>query len=305
LVAAAGANEHPAWAYPVNPPGLTAKADDGRTLHVPDSGVGFTRSQITAIGGAVPDWHPNEHPPMPSIVAQSREPKVYACGYCHLPTGAGRPENASLAGLTAPYIKQQMEAFRKGDRPGSSPDRMPQTVMIAIAQSVTEAEIDAAAAYFASLKPQSFVRVVESATVPKTHVAGWTLTRSLEGGSEPIGLRIVEIPEDFERFELRDSRTPYEAFVPPGSLARGAHLVTTGGAGKTLQCLTCHGPELKGLVDVPRLVGRSPSYLLRQLYDLKHGARKGGTTELMKPVVAQLELEDMVDIAAYLASLQP
>lgn len=79
----------------------------------------------------------------------------------------------------------------------------------------------------------------------------------------------------------------------------------TTGAGKTTQCGTCHGADLKGLGPVPGLAGRSPSYLVRQLYDMQHGARKGTWTELMKPVVAKLSDEDMIAIAAYTASLQP
>ena len=299
------ATEFPAWAYPVVSPGSPPGPDDGRARHVPDSDVTFTRTQIAAIGGRVPDWHPDEHPPMPDIVAKGRPPQVFACGYCHLPTGAGRPENTSLAGLTAAYIKQEMLAFRKGDRPGSEPRRLPQTLMIAIANAVTTAEIEEAAAYFASLKPASFVKVVETATVPKTVVAGWTLTPAPKGGTEPIGNRILEMPEDFARFEHRDSRTPYLAYVPLGSIQRGAELVATGGNGKTLLCSTCHGPELKGLADVPRLLGRSPSFLMRQLYDLRSGGRKGGASELMKPVVVNLTDEDLVAIVAYLASREP
>jgi cytochrome c553 len=294
-----------AWAYPVNPKGVAPIADDGSAKRVPNSAAAFTRTQIAAIGGEVPDWHPDEHPPMPAIVARGRAPLVYACGYCHLPTGAGRPENTSLAGLTSTYIKQQMLAFRNGDRPGSEPFRLPQTLMIAVAKEATETEIAEAAAYFASLKPVSFVRVVETSSVPKTVVAGWTLTTAPGGGSEPMGCRIIEMPEDFERFELRDSRTPYVAYVPIGSIARGADLIATGGKGKTVQCVACHGPELKGLADVPRLAGRSPSYLIRQLYDLRNGTRKGGAAALMKPVVAHLTDEDMVALAACLASREP
>jgi cytochrome c553 len=59
------------------------------------------------------------------------------------------------------------------------------------------------------------------------------------------------------------------------------------------------------LSDVPRLAGRSPSYIVRQLYDFKVGARTGGGSELMKPVVASLTLDDMIDLAAYVASLPP
>jgi cytochrome c553 len=297
--------EIPAWAYAVNPAGSQPVVDDGRVKHVPDSVAGFTHQQIIAITVQPPDWHPEEHPAMPGIVGRSREPQVYACAYCHLPNGAGRPENASLAGLTPGYILSQMTAFREGRRPGTESRRLPQSLMISLAQALTETELAEAAAYFAGLKPVAYVKVVESEIVPKTVVAGWMLAKAPDGGTELIGNRIIEIAEDFEHFENRDSRTPYLAYVPRGSLRRGAALASTGGEGRTLLCITCHGPELKGLADVPRLAGRSPSYLFRQLYDLRQGRRTGGAAELMKPVVANLTDEDMVDLAAYLASREP
>jgi len=300
------ADDFPAWAYPVNPPASGAIVpDDGQPRHVPDSPLAFTRTEISAIAVQAPDWHPDEHPPMPSIVANGRAPAVLACGYCHLPNGAGRPENTSVAGLSANYIRQQMHAFKNGDRPGSEPKRLPQTNMIALARSATEAEIEAAAQYFSSLKPVSFIRVIEAADVPKTIVAGWTLTFAPDGGTEPLGRRIIEMPEEFQRFENRDSRTPYIAYVPVGSVKKGAELVASGFGDKARQCATCHGPDLHGLGDVPRLTGRSPSYLFRQLYDFKQGTRRGGAAELMKPTVAQLETDDMIAIAAYLASRAP
>jgi cytochrome c553 len=238
---------------------------------------------------------------MPGIVGRSREPGVYACGYCHLPNGAGRPENANLAGLSASYIKAQVLAFRDGNRPGSEPARLPQNLMIEIAKALTQAEIEESAAYFGALAPVSYVRVIESPDVPRTSVAGWMLTQAPGTDTEPIGTRIIELTPDFERFEHRDSRTPYVAYVPAGSIARGAELVTTGGNGRTLPCAVCHGPDLNGLADAPPLNGRSPSYLFRQLYDMRGGMRKGATVELMKPVVAKLTDADMVAIAAYLA----
>jgi cytochrome c553 len=128
------------------------------------------------------------------------------------------------------------------------------------------------------------------------------LTKTPGASTEPIGNRIVELAEDVERFDRRDSRAPYVAYVPVGSIARGAELVTTGAAGRTLPCAACHGPELKGLADVPRIATRSPSYLFRQLYDLRNATRRGAAAELMKPVVANLTDADMVAIAAYLAS---
>src|SRR5207248_7793342 len=104
---------------------------------------------------------------------------------------------------------------------------------------------------------------------------------------------------------LRDARSGFIVYVPMGSIKKGEALVTTGGGGKTVQCGACHGADLKGLGPVPGLAGRSPSYLVRQLYDMQQGARKGLWTELMKPVVAKLSEEDMLNIAAYTASRMP
>jgi cytochrome c553 len=296
--------EFPSWAYAVPAPGAKDPVDDGMPRHVPNSTVSLTLKQYEAHKAPVPDWHPDEHPPMPRIASVGREPQVMACSYCHLPNGAGRPENTSLSGLTPAYIKQQILDFKQGNRAGSEPRRGPQKSMIAIAKAVSDDEVAEAAAYFSSIKPQSFVTVVETDTVPKSYVAGAMLARIPGAGNEPLGGRIIEMPDDLGRAENRDSQTPYTAFVPIGSIKRGGELVMTGGGGKVLQCIMCHGPELKGLGDFPRLAGRSPSYLMRQLYDFKAGTRTGATG-LMKVVVANLSQDDMVDIAAYLASRSP
>ena len=195
-----------------------------------------------------------------------------ACATCHTPSGAGRPENANVQGLTPGYIKQQIANFRNGNRNGSEAKRVPQNLMIAIAKAVTDAEVEEAAAYFSKVKVETFVKVVESATSPKTTVVGGMLAKHPEGGTEPIGNRLIEVPDDLEIAENRDSRTTYTAYVPMGSLKKGEALVSNGG-GKTIQCAVCHGADLKGLGDVPRIAGRSPSYVFRQLYDIKTGKR--------------------------------
>ncbi len=118
-------------------------------------------------------------------------------------------------------------------------------------EDITDAEVQAAAAYFSALKPRSNIRVVETDTVPKTFVAGWFLAASNTGEKEPIGQRIIEVPEDLEQFENRDPRSQFIAYVPIGSIAKGAALVSTGGEGKTLQCAICHGQDLKGLGGIP------------------------------------------------------
>lgn len=301
---ATGQQSPPAWAYPVNPPGIQPAADDGTLNQVPGSAAAFSRTQLRDLFN-VPDWHPGDHPAMPEIVSHGRKPNTLACGFCHLPTGYGRPENSSLAGLPVAYIVQQLADFKSGARKTSVPARLPAKLMTSVAESVTDGEVAAAAAYFSGLKPKSHVRVVETNTVPSTYVTGWILAKSRTGGMEPIGQRIIEVPEDVERFELRDGRTEFTAYAPIGSIAKGEALVRTGGAGKTIQCGICHGSDLKGLGLLPGIASRSPSYIMRQLYDLQSGARAGAGSALMKPVVAKLSEEDMVSIAAYLASRVP
>jgi cytochrome c553 len=56
---------------------------------------------------------------------------------------------------------------------------------------------------------------------------------------------------------------------------------------------------------VPALAGRSPSGLVRQLYDFKAGTRNGPGAAMMKPEVVNMTDDVRLDIAAYLASLNP
>ena len=297
------ADSLPVWAYPVNPPGIKPAPDDGALKHVPNSAAAYTLTQIRDLFSP-PDWRPDNHPSMPDVVGRGNKPGQFACGYCHLPNGLGRPENSSLAGLPAAYIAQQVADFRSGVRKSSEPASLPINFMVAVAKLVSEEDTKIAAGYFASLKPAPWIRVVETETVPKTKVGGWMLIADDSGGTEPIGQRIIEMPENLERTELRDSASGFIAYVPVGSIRKGEALITSG-AGKTTPCAICHGTELKGLGPVPALAGRSPSYIVRQLYDIQHGVRNGQWAELMKSVVAGLSAEDMVAIAAYTASLAP
>ena len=298
----------PYWAYAVNPPkdastGAAKRADDA-PQNVPNSKATFTLAQIGDLYG-VPDWHPAGHPAMPEVVARGRKPEVYACGYCHLPNGQGRPENSSLAGLPVGYMVQQMADFKSGQRKSSVPADLPVAIMVASETKANEKEIQAAAAYFSGLKPKPWIRVVETSTIPKNHIAGWMLVVSEPVTMEPIGHRIIETPENLERTELRDDTSGFIAYVPVGSVKRGNVLVTTGGAGKTMACAICHGSDLRGLGSVPSIAGRSPSYIVRQLWDIQGGVRNGSATQLMKQPVARLTLDDMIAIAAYAASLHP
>jgi len=95
------------------------------------------------------------------------------------------------------------------------------------------------------------------------------------------------------------------AYVPVGSIQKGKELVGKGVGGGGTQCAGCHGPALAGVGGIPALAGRSPSYAVRQLYDFKSGARAGHGSEMMKPVVEKITLQEMIALAAYAASLPP
>jgi cytochrome c553 len=271
---------------------------------VPDSTAGFTLTQLRDLYLA-PDWHPGDHPKMPEVVARGRKPGVMACGFCHRVNGPGGPENAGIAGLPFAYIVQQMADYRSGARKTALEKRIPQAFMIALSKQITDEEVREAAAYFSSLKPFRNIRVVEADTVPETFVAGWFLARKSGGGTEALGKRIIEIPEDLDRFESRDSRATFVAYVPVGSLAKGEALVSGREPEKAPACATCHGKDLKGIEAVPPIAGRSPSYMMRQLHEIQSGIRAGTAVLPMKEAFAKLGYDDMTAIVAYLASLAP
>jgi len=301
---AKAADSPPQWAYPENNPNYKPPVDDGKPVRVPNSTAGYTWTQLRTRFIA-PVWHPEDHGPLPDIVAKGRDPNVFACGFCHRADGPGGPENADLAGLPKSYIIQQMAEYKRGARVTSVSSRLPPTLMIGLSKPITDAEVEAAAAYFSALKPRKRIEVVESDKVPKSYIAGLVWAATQNGEREPLGQRILEIPDDLIQFESRDPRSMFTAYVPVGSLAKGETLVNKGGPGKTFQCAPCHGPDLKGLGPLPSIVGRSPSYMFRQLYDFAHGARTGEWSPLMAQVVSNLDQNDMLAIVAYLASLDP
>jgi cytochrome c553 len=309
LLPAATADGPIPWAYaipaapPAGSPPATPPAPDTSVKHLPGSSGEFTRAQISNRFGPA-DWYPSDHPAMPDIVSHGKMPEVWACGLCHYPNGKGRQENAGVSGLPVEYFIQTMYDFRNGKRKSAEPRKNNTKLMMQFAKNMTDEEIKAAAEYFGSMKWTPWIKVIETNTVPKTHNNnGMFLVEGNE--KEPLGKRILETPVNAEATEvLRDDHSPFLAYVPPGSIKKGEVLVTKGG-GKTMQCGTCHGADLNGLGPVPGIAGRSPSYLVRQMNDMKVGARDGVWTPLMKPVVANLSDEDMIDIAAYTASRMP
>lgn len=288
--------EPPAWAVPLVV-GPRAPLDSVTRHRVPGSPRAFTERQANDRFD-VPDWHPATHPAMPPIVAHGRRPAVWGCGYCHLPDGGGRPENAALAGLPAAYIERQVAAMRAGARASAWPGpNMPAALMGRIADSTTPGEVAVAARYFAGLRLRRRVTVVEAAQIPAVRPGVGLYVLAPGRGTEPLGRRLIEVPRDAARHELRDARVPYVAYVPPGSLARGRALA----AG----CGGCHGPALRGRGLAPPLAGRSPSYLFRQLVGFAAGTRAMPEAAPMRAVAASLPQADMIAAAAYAASLAP
>lgn len=299
LAATGAVTAPPAWLYPFHPPSKKPVYDKIVPRTLPGSAVKLTEAQYRDLFQAA-DWYPNDHPAMPAVVREGHPPDLMACGTCHLPTGGGRPENASLAGLPAPYIVAQVHAFATGTRTNSAHNPM---LMRKIAPAVSAAQLAAAARYFASLRPRRFGRVVETDRIPRvTDVPNlWHYAEG--GGTEPLGLRLIEVPDDYKRHEMRDPRLSYAAYVPRGSIARGATLARGWGSG-AYACATCHGASYRGGIG-PRLAGRSPSYLMRQLYDFKSGARGGPASAQMAQVTRGMAVADMIALSAYLGNSAP
>lgn len=321
---AQGASDPPSWAYgyltppaagesaPPCPAGAlpldcaypgAPVAEDGVKHALPGTDRRFTRNEAYFDYGPG-DWYPGDHPAMPPIVANGRQAsKLRACALCHYPNGQGKMENGGIAGLPAAYILQQLADFKSGARRSADPRKANTNEMAAIAAALTDAEAKAAAEYFAAMPWRPWVRVVEAAEAPRVRATTNGLFLPVAGApKDPLGQRIIEMPVEPERTELsRDPRSGFVAYVPVGSIAKGQALATATSGG-AVACSACHGPALTGTATVPGIAGRSPSYLMRALYDMKRGTRQ---SRLMAPIVAKLTVDDMLNLTAYAASRTP
>ena len=289
--------QDPTWAFQRVEPERPTRPEESGPVRTPGSARTYTREQIGNLSNP-PDWFPEENAPKPDIILQGHG-EAFACGSCHLMSGLGHPESADLAGLPRSYIIRQLEDFRSGVRKDFSR-------MNSIAAAMTDEEMRRAADWFSSLRPTPWNRVVETDTVPRTYVGeGRMRFAHPDGTTEPIRNRIITLPEDTARARSRDPKSGFIAYVPRGMIARGEELVRTGDDGRTIACTICHGDDLRGLADVPRLAGLHSIYLVRQLYLYQNGERDGLGAELMEKPVAQLNNEDVVAISAYLGSLAP
>jgi cytochrome c553 len=280
----------------------------------------------------VPDWAPDSHPPMPDIVKFGRSIRdaagnyisptdrtgkivyaaggvedggIRACGFCHSAHGMGHPGNGAIAGLPASYLMQQMEDYRNGLRNSSDPTKGNTMRMAWYATRMTPEETKASIEYFSRLPYRQSYRVVEAAMVPKTRITEYFVPQTGElAGMEPIDGRIIEVPERPELTELRAPNAPFIAYVPPGTLEKGK------AATARFQCASCHGSTLNGMTmaewgEVPAIAGRSPAYVVRQMFDMKTRSRRGRNAVSMFPFVDKMTPEDMLNVAAYVAAQAP
>jgi len=288
----------PLWVFPLTTGAkVPAAAPESHTL--PGSTRSFTQAQLLDRTVAV-DWYPTDHPAMPAVVRGGGT--AAACGFCHLPEGQGRPENAALAGLPYAYLLRQITDMKAGARKLLDPRFTPGALMLQTASHMGDADAEQAARYFSGLRFTKRLKVIEAASVPSFRAQGFVYVFDASGPRQPLGERIIEGPDDFSRFEERDNRVSYTAYVPVGAIARGANLAK--GDGKSRQpCVTCHGLGLRGGPIGPPLAGRSPTGILRQLYAFRLGTRSGANAALMQPIVASLTPPDMLALAAYAGSL--
>jgi cytochrome c553 len=125
------------------------------------------------------------------------------------------------------------------------------------------------------------------------------------GGTEPLGQRIIELPQNEQAARDHNLHIGFIAYVPPGSIAKGERLAS-GGGGKTVACAICHGPELQGhLGEVPSIAGRDAIFIVRQLMDFQYGRRDGSWASLHGQIGAKLDTDDIIALAAFVASSKP
>ncbi|MCP1374726.1 c-type cytochrome [Dyella lutea] len=295
------------WAYPrasspdpgASPTGPASHRPD-EIVRVSDSARTYRYKDLFGPDSGAADWFPHAHPPLPAIVAHGTVPGAESCGGCHVPDGTGVPATAALAGLPRDYMLEQIAAFRGGHRGRQQPNSA--QMMAKEVDVINDGDIAQALDYFSHLTFRSNVHVVESASVPGTHWHDYALHADADGRREPIGQRIIEIPVKPDDYDKEDTHGGFIAYVPPGSIKRGALLATVG-SGPLLPCDSCHGDRLQGRGTAPPLAGRSPTYIARQLLLFASGQRDSPNAAPMQHEARQLTLQDAVAAAAYAASL--
>ena len=293
-------NAGPDWAYPANPPGGPPR-DASKILKVPGSDKTYNEvSANDAFGPA--DWFPNEHAPMPTVVATGKKPDVRACSLCHLTTGDGHPESANVSGLSAPYIQRALREFADGRRKNN---RSP--VMATIAKGMTPDEMREAAEYFAARKPAAgYMKVVEQAEVPKSYV-GEGAMRFVSAGNEkePIGSRIIVVPQDEEGAKSRNPHSGFSLMCRPAASPRVRRWPRPAAAARPCLAPSATAKASRAWARCPRSQAAIRRTSRASSWTSRAATRTGAWAVLMQQVVAKLDQDDIIALAAYAASRQP
>ena len=72
-------------------------------------------------------------------------------------------------------------------------------------------------------------------------------------------------------------------------------------------CTACHGKDAKTplMPDYPKIAGQNEAYIIKQMADIKSGARANGNSAAMKGVMVLVSDAEIKDIAVYLSKLKP
>ena len=230
------------------------------------------------------------------------EPANSACSSCHLQDGRGQHTGANLAGLCAEYIVEQVMELGSGRRTSSDQRSVLSASVMASSHQPASDVLDAAAEHFSRLTDVAPIKVMETPVSHQLRASDLDWFQPTAGPVPSSGPQIVEALTLTSAAGDADSRTT--AYVPLASVKRGA-LLALGTSRHLPACQSCHGKALSGLGFVPPLRGRSPSYLARQLWDIKTGRRHGAAVAAMQLVALHLSPKDITDVSSYLGSLTP
>jgi cytochrome c553 len=102
---------------------------------------------------------------------------------------------------------------------------------------------------------------------------------------------------DFGTYFSAQVPAPHASMLDPGKIAESQRLT------RLYNCVSCHGPELKGQQHIPRLAGQQPAYLATQLRGFKASTRfdMDGT---MTSAAQALPDKDIETLAEYLSGLR-
>ena len=176
-----------------------------------------------------------------------------------------------------------------------------------IAAAVSPQELKIAADYFARPDYRKWIRVVETDMVPKFEISSHNmLVKAPGGGHGTAGRRASwKCRKIWIAPNCAIPASGFVAYVPKGAIARGKKLVDSRQHG-AFPCAVLPWRAPEGRRQCAGAGGAfAQSGIVRQLYDFKHGTRGGPAADPMKPEVAHMTDEQRLDIAAYLASLNP